>query len=118
MWILYKQITKCGIKTPLICPFCFQWIGKECTLYMEKETDLWLVREVFFTSPRASMKKWLINNHNIHYVGGNITAEDGMRQIDNYIIEYPDEMFDVVVCSYVLERVQMYLQALKELHRV
>lgn len=107
-------------KNTAICPFCFSMDRERMyRLYMEKETDLLVsANSVLHISSEQSMRKWLINNHNIHYVGGNITTEDGMRQIDITSIDYPDEMFDAVVCSYVLERVPNDLQALKELYRV
>jgi len=52
------------------------------------------------------------------YVTADLLDPRAMVQMDITDIQYPDESFDAIYCSHVLEHVQEDRQALKEFHRV
>jgi SAM-dependent methyltransferase len=107
-------------KQTAICPFCYSMDRERMyRFYIEKETDLTTVpSSVLHIGSERSLRNWLLGQHNLNYVGGNVTAENGLKKIDVTSIEYGDETFDAVICSHVLERVPDDLKAMKELYRV
>jgi SAM-dependent methyltransferase len=52
------------------------------------------------------------------YLSADIEASAAMVQMDISDIRYPDESFDIVYCSHVLEHVPDDRRAMRELHRV
>lgn len=55
---------------------------------------------------------------NLSYISGDINPELAMQQIDIQSINYPDNHFDVIICSHVLGHVPDEPKALSELRRV
>ena len=58
------------------------------------------------------------NQHNIKYLSADLGSPRAMVEIDMTNIKYPDNSFDVLISSHVLEHVGNDLKAMKELHRV
>lgn len=52
------------------------------------------------------------------YLTADLYNPQAMVQMDITDIQYPDESFDVIYCSHVLEHVADDSQAIRELHRV
>ncbi len=54
----------------------------------------------------------------VEYVSADIDPARAMVQMDITDIQYPDNTFDIVHCSHVLEHVPDDIQAMRQLHRV
>lgn len=54
----------------------------------------------------------------LEYVSGDLRDPQAMVELDIMHIPYPDNFFDVVYCSHVLEHVERDHAAMAELHRV
>src|SRR5262245_9010127 len=52
------------------------------------------------------------------YLTADLLGPHVMERMDMTKISYPDETFDVIYCSHVLEHVEDDMQAMREFHRV
>jgi predicted SAM-dependent methyltransferase len=89
-------------------------------LYILKRTDLFVdsTKKMLHVAPEkcfeSRLKKWLGGN----YLTADLADGRAMVKMDITNIEYPDESFDVIYCSHVLEHVQDDKKAMKEFFRV
>ncbi|MGG3622445.1 class I SAM-dependent methyltransferase [Bacillus gobiensis] len=107
-------------KNTAICPHCFSMDRERMyRLYIEEKTDLKKgLNRILHIGLEPSLRNWLKDMSNVEYSGGYVTSESGSRKLDLTNLDYPDETFDVIICSHVLERVPDDEKAMKELHRV
>lgn len=54
----------------------------------------------------------------LEYVKGDFNPKEGLLKIDITEIQYSDNYFDAIICNHVLEHVNDYFRAIKELARV
>lgn len=103
------------------CPRCgalerhrFVW------LYFTKHTDLFDGRpkKVLHIAPERAFETRLKERLGSGYLTADLLDPRAMVKIDITNIAYPDQSFDVVYCSHVLEHVPDDRRALSELHRV
>lgn len=64
------------------------------------------IRDLFHSIPGA------------HYISGDLNDKNAMVKMDICAINYPENSFDLIFCSHVLEHVGDDRQALREFHRV
>lgn len=55
---------------------------------------------------------------NLDYLSADINSPRAMEKIDMTNIRYPDNYFDVIISSHVLEHIQEDIRAMQELYRV
>jgi glycosyltransferase involved in cell wall biosynthesis/SAM-dependent methyltransferase len=102
-----------------ICPRCGSAERHRLLwLYLERETDLWRApSRVLHLAPERALGAALAAAPAIEHVAGDISGLGGTR-LDVTNLPFPDESFDVVLCSHVLEHVPDDRRALAELRRV
>ena len=70
-------------------------------------------------APATSLKSFLKKQSNINYRSADLNmdgVDDKIDLMDMYI--YPDNSFDIIICSHVLEHVPDDKKAMKELYRI
>jgi len=89
-------------------------------LFLQKKSDLFdgKRKRMLHVAPESCFKprfeKWL----NGDYITADLSNPHAMVQMDICNIQYPDESFDVIYCSHVLEHVQDDKKAIREFFRV
>jgi SAM-dependent methyltransferase len=103
------------------CPQCgalerhrFVWI------YFSRRTDLFdgRAKRVLHVAPERCFEDRLRRRLGSGYVTADLLDPHAMEQMDITDIHHPDESFDVIYCSHVLEHVPDDRRAMSELHRV
>jgi SAM-dependent methyltransferase len=103
------------------CSFCrslernrFVW------LYFSEQTDLFDGRKktMLHVAPEECFEHRLKHLLRDGYVTADLLNPRAMVKMDITNIQYPDESFDVIYCSHVLEHVIDDKRAMREFHRV
>ena len=89
-------------------------------LYLRHRTDLFDGRhkKMLHVAPEDQLSKLFASAPGIDYLSADLSASGAMIRMDIMDIQYPDETFDVIYCSHVLEHVSDDRKAMRELHRV
>jgi len=114
-------------KKDVWCPHCSSYHRhRALSLYLETKTDLFkndnesdIIKLLHFAPERAFHDKFSkISNIDYYPVDFN-PSKWGIRNIvDIQHIQYPNDMFDVIICIHVLEHIPDDNKAMKELLRV
>jgi SAM-dependent methyltransferase len=102
-------VCKSRCRTRLV--WCF--LDKDKTLFDESQT-----KRLLHIAPEPCFEKRFKEMPEIDYLSGDINASKAMEQIDIMNISYPDNYFDVLFCSHVLEHVIDDRKAVREFYRV
>ena len=88
--------------------------------YLQRKTDLFdgSLKKLLHVAPERGLGKSLKNYLGEGYLSGDLDSPMAMVQMDITDIKYPDDSFDVIYCSHVLEHVPKDRQAISELFRV
>jgi len=111
------------------CPVCH---GCDRTrmmmLYLEREAGVGRVdgggpKRVLHVAPDYGLYLWLRRQKGVAYTGTDIDATryrhiENMRSADLTAAPFPDDAFDIVICSHVLEHVPDDARALGEIRRI
>ena len=88
-------------------------------LYFTEKTNLFKDKvRMLHIAPEKCFVEIFKSAPNIDYVTADIVKGNAMVYMDIQDIQYPDEYFDVIYCSHVLEHVPDDRKAIKELARV
>lgn len=88
-------------------------------LFFQRGTDLLTAQtKVLHVAPERHLQDRLRSMPTIDYLSGDLLGRDAKVKIDVTAIDLPDESFDVVLCSHVLEHVTDDSAAMRELLRV
>lgn len=89
-------------------------------LYFSEKTDLFdgRTKKVLHVAPERCFEHLLKKQLGDGYVTADLTSPRAMVKMDITDIQYPDDSFDVIYCSHVLEHVQDDRKAMREFHRV
>ncbi len=89
-------------------------------LYLVNETDLFSSRpkRMLHFAPEPALRGKFADHLSIDYVTADLAPGNAMLEMDIADIQLPDESFDVVYCSHVLEHVPDDRKAMRELLRV
>ncbi len=92
----------------------FNWI------YIEKETNLFddTKKNVLHFAPEQCFENCFRERIEGYYLTADLYADNVMEAIDITQIPYPDNVFDVIYCSHVLEHVYDDQRAMREMKRV
>lgn len=107
------------------CPVCH---GCDRTrmmkLFLEKHTNLGRERiKVLHVAPDFGLYLWLRRQANVDYTATDIDAERyrhivGIRAADITRTTFSDNLFDIIICSHVLEHIPDDSAAFRELFRI
>lgn len=102
------------------CPKCGAGIRhRTLWLFLLRKTNFFKSElDVLHFAPEHCFFKKMKNQHNIKYLSADLGSPRAMVEIDMTNIKYPDNYFDVLISSHVLEHVDDDLKAMKELYRV
>lgn len=103
------------------CPHC---LGSErhrfVLLYLMRQTNLFnnQPKQVLHVSPARCLETKLKAGLGSRYLTADLFSPHAMVKMDITDIQYPEQSFDVILCSHVLEHVDSDIAAMKEFHRV
>ena len=69
-------------------------------------------------APEIKLRKVFNSHSNINYINGDLYNPQADEVIDITSINYDDNVFDIIICSHVLEHIQKDELAMSELFRV
>lgn len=88
-------------------------------LYFKERTDLFTAKvRMLHLAPEPVLQERLKRRRNIDYLSADLASKIAMRKMDVTAIDMPDDQFDVIYASHVLEHVPEDRKAMRELHRV
>lgn len=88
-------------------------------LFFKRQTDLFTAPlRVLHIAPEENMEPRLRALPNLDYVTADLLRDDVDLKLDVTRLDLPDESFDVVLCSHVLEHVDDDRLAMRELLRI
>lgn len=99
------------------CPVCYT-IPRHRILatWMNKHIDELKNKKILYFACERGMKLWLKRNR-IKYTSADLYSEADLK-LDIENTKQPDSSWDWIVCNHVLEHVNSYQNALKELYRI
>jgi SAM-dependent methyltransferase len=89
-------------------------------LYMSRRTNLFegKSRKMLHVAPEPCFEPFLRQHLGDNYITADLFDSRAMVKMDITNINYPDESFDVIYCSHVLEHVQDDRKAMREFYRI
>lgn len=106
---------------PWRCPICFSEPRHRLTyLYLRDYTDLFdnKPKKLLHVAPELCLMDAFKKHTYLDYLSGDLSSSLAMVKMDLRDIKYPDDHFDVIYCSHILEHIQEDRVAMKELYRV
>lgn len=110
-----------GGRQNVVCAVCGSWQRhRRDWLFMQKRTDLFDGRpkKMLHVAPEKALGKLFQEVPTIDYLSGDLNPEVAMVKMDITDIQLPNNTFDVIYCSHVLEHVPDDRKAMRELYRV
>lgn len=88
-------------------------------LFMERKTDLFngAKKCVLHVAPELAFEPRMKKRLGASYLTADLDGSRAMVAMDITTIKYPDETFDVIYCSHVLEHVEQDRKAMSEFYR-
>ncbi len=103
------------------CPYCGSLERTRLLIhYLEKETKIYTQKgiKVLHFGPEYLLDQKLAQIPGIHYIDADYHPAYARHVIDITDIPYPDDHFDLIICSHVLGYVVDEQKAMEELYRV
>lgn len=108
------------LRKNVLCPVCYSLERHRLMwLYFQQKTDLFSENnKILHFAPENSFLKRFKKMSNLQYLTADLDQKEADICMDITDIKFPDNSFDVVLCSHVLEHVKNDQKALKEIYRV
>jgi predicted SAM-dependent methyltransferase len=88
-------------------------------LYFKNKTSIFKENiKMLHFAPEDTFQKLFRSYKNIDYISADLAAPNAILKIDITNILFKNEVFDVILCSHVLEHVEDDEQAIREMFRV
>ncbi|OGO07466.1 MAG: hypothetical protein A2Y92_01725 [Chloroflexi bacterium RBG_13_57_8] len=106
------------------CPRCFSlererflwlYLRERTTLLDAKKSAGW---RVLHLAPERNLRKALSSYDHLEYISADLRSPLAMVRTDITLTGFPDNIFDVIICSHVLEHVPDDIRAITELYRM
>ena len=105
------------IRQDVICPVCRALPRHRIlALWCEEHISMLKTSRILYFAPEQSMMLWMKRN-NIHCDTADLYGEADYK-LDIQNTGLPDETYDVIICNHVLEHVDDFRTALREMYRV
>jgi SAM-dependent methyltransferase len=108
-------------RTNALCPVCLSLERHRLTwLFLTERTDLTngRAKRLLHMAPERGLERRLRGLPGVDYVSADLNDPAAMLHFDVTNIPLPDESFDVIMCSHVLEHVPDDRRAMSELSRI
>lgn len=104
------------------CPTCGA-LERHRLVWMYMVNDLWPrlprgKKHLLHVAPEEHLAKLLHESDDINYLSGDLFMPNVMVKLDLTDIDFPDNRFDIILCSHVLEHIPDDLRAMGEMLRV
>lgn len=102
------------------CPRCESFDRERMfVLYLSRCTDVFeRPIRLLHVAPEAHLERVIRGQCSIDYLSADLNAPGVMMKLDITRIQMPDDQFDVIICSHVLEHIPDDRRAMSELQRV
>jgi SAM-dependent methyltransferase len=89
-------------------------------LFLQKNTDFFSEKtsKILHFAAEDCFKKHFKKLHGKNYITADLYNPAAMIKMDIMNIQYPDETFDIIICSHVLEHISDDIKAMNEIRRV
>lgn len=118
----FRKLLTYGLKPRknALCPSCGSLERHRLLwLYLKNKTNLFTSHlKVLHIAPEPVFQKFFKSMPNLDYISVDLNSRYAMLNMDITNITYEDCLFDVILCSHVLEHVGDDRKAMRELHRV
>jgi SAM-dependent methyltransferase len=105
----------------LFCPVCRSLQRPRLIwLFLQQRSDLGndAGKKLLHIAPEPALNKRLRQMQGLDYISGDLYDPKAMVKLDICSLQFPDNTFDVILCSHVLEHVEDDRKAMRELSRV
>lgn len=107
-----------NVRQDVLCPSCtslprHRILASWCLSHKEALVG----KDILYFAPEPGMVRWLISQK-IKYTTADLFDEFTDLRLDIQATGLPDDSYDVVICNHVLEHVDNYMTALKEVRRI
>lgn len=119
----FSMFESFGVKNrkDVCCPYCASLERHRLyLLFFQRKTNLFKppIKKMLHVAPEPSFGVIFNKSKNINYLSADLYDQSVMVKMDITDIQYPDNSFDVIFCSHVLEHVMDDKKAMKEFLRV
>ena len=102
----------------VLCPVCRALPRHRIlAIWLEKRIDYLRKASILYFAPGKSERMWLKRN-NVSCVTADLYSEAVDLKLDIQDTMLPDGSYDVIICNHVLEHVDDFRKALKEMYRI
>jgi SAM-dependent methyltransferase len=118
-----RRFSPCGLipRLEAKCPLCGSLERHRLIcLYVTRKTNLFDARrkKMLHVAPEPQLSHLFRKANSVDYLSADLFAPNAMVKMDITDIQYPDNTFDVIYCSHVLEHVSEDRRAMREFCRV
>ena len=107
-----------NVRQDVLCPACGSLPRQRILAgWGDRHKGLLVGKDILFFAPERSMTKWL-DDSGITYTTADLMDEDADLKLDIQKTGLPDNSYDVIMCNHVLEHVDDYHVALREMRRI
>ncbi len=116
----FKRLEYFNVRPNAKCPRCWsQERHRLLALYLQKRTSvLDQPTDVLHIAPEDGLRRVLKRSKGVRAVAVDLDSPLTDLKMDLRDLSFPDDSFDVAICSHVLEHIQEDRQAMAELYRV
>lgn len=102
----------------VLCPICHALPRHRIlACWCDDHRSVFQSDDILYFAPEYSMMKWMKRNK-VKCTTADLFSKNVDLQLDIQATGVPDESYDVVICNHVLEHVDDFRKALKEMYRI
>lgn len=104
----------------LFCPICQSLHRHRFIWIFIQKFELLKIKpiKILHIAPEVCLKNKFVEIENLEYVNIDLNNPEAMLKMDVSNLEFDSNIFDIVICSHVLEHVENDIKAMQEIFRV